>query len=571
MRKQSNPTNHRRFKSIRSVKFMYPSCQDRPDEGFQGCQSRHDRGVRWWEECIKRGHDPYYGTTKHTEVRPKLVEVCAVCEVAEEDHSKATPPQPPEGTEPVTPQRENFSDDEEFATAMGHYERLREPWDAYERATVEWSENSHEFTSSGKMRQDGVEEYIWYTERPNLKQVQVTPRVSGERYGLGPIKFARLNGYILPEEHPEKPQAPFCQYHDCFSADTEFVTREGVQRLGDAAGAMVEVLTEKGWAEAPISYFGEQEVFNITFAPVSRFGPNQSWGMGASKFRVTERATARHRWILVDGTVTQDLKVGDVVRAQANEESTFDSEGFIHGFVFGDGTLEYTLKGRFGDDYGRYGHRVTFYSDKDKGHLDLFRAHGWKERAPDARYDAPSLAKVCGVNLKDLPTAPTATYARGFLLGWCAADGSRRGTGWRLSSQHPEAEAWLRRYAAAAGFVLTGAHVGGSPVTNKGRRKNPLRQFLLTADERAWRVLSMESAGVEPTYCATVPEVEAFTLASGIYTGNCWSQNIKVRDARYGDYCRKDGLENVTMDMLEATISVDRNSRKDQIQKVLSN
>lgn len=515
------PPTHKIHSNIRSIKMLVPRCTSDPDTGFEGCEDAPGAlNSLWWKGCIAKGHDPYYSIVRQPEKRNTMEEVCGRCETPFSRHDRSNPPQPADN---ATPEQEA----------------------AFAAAFEVWERETHAFVPSGKHLVTGTEEFFLYVERPNTEQVQISPRVNGTLYGIDPLTWRLANGRIFPQDHPTKPVRPFCQYHNCLAGNTEVVTRRGVEKIADLAGQGVELLTEKGWIAAPVLDYGTQQTSEITFKPAYRGGPNGVWGSGTTKFRRVERATADHRWVLADGSVTESLKVGDLVRGQVNESTEFDADGFIHGFVFGDGTKEYEAKGRFGQP--RYRLRVDLCVPKDEKHMDLFLVHGWYRRSDIG--GNPSLVGFSDTDLKTLPVAPTAVYAAGFLRGWLAADGYQKPNGDRaLGSQHPEAEGWLRRYAALAGFMLTGVSSGGSQTTNFGTRKNPLYAYSLTRADRAWRVVSVEPAGEERVYCAVVPGVHAFTLASGIYTGNCWRQDLKVFDPQYGDYCDEIAAKRIIMD-----------------------
>ena len=82
--------------------------------------------------------------------------------------------------------------------------------------------------------------------------------------------------------------------------------------------------------------------------------------------------------------------------------------------------------------------------------------------------------------------------------------------------------AWLMEQAANAGWIVVG-HSVADDITNYGARSAPLHKVTLTrAEYTSWTVKSIELLDEEvDVYCAVVPEVERFTLASGIYTSNC--------------------------------------------------
>jgi len=94
---------------------------------------------------------------------------------------------------------------------------------------------------------------------------------------------------------------------------------------------------------------------------------------------------------------------------------------------------------------------------------------------------------------------------------------------WRVRSTDHEALAWLEQVAAIAGYVAVGSGEEGSMETNFGVRSRPIRWLYLATRETYWRVMRVEEQDTdeEETFCAVVPEKHAFTLAGGVYTGNC--------------------------------------------------
>ena len=85
----------------------------------------------------------------------------------------------------------------------------------------------------------------------------------------------------------------------CFSKSTKFYTRKGIKRFIDFKdGDEVEVVSKDNqWRKATVKYFGKQDTNKIYFQDIT------------SKQIKTVIATKDHRWVLKDGTVTQDLKI----------------------------------------------------------------------------------------------------------------------------------------------------------------------------------------------------------------------------------------------------------------------
>ena len=71
--------------------------------------------------------------------------------------------------------------------------------------------------------------------------------------------------------------------------------------------------------------------------------------------------------------------------------------------------------------------------------------------------------------------------------------------------------------------MAVGSGEEGSVETNFGVRSRPIRWLYLATREVYWRVMSVEpeEARSRETFCAVVPGNHTFTLAGGVYTGNC--------------------------------------------------
>lgn len=261
---------------------------------------------------------------------------------------------------------------------------------------------------------------------------------------------------------------------------------------------------------ATVKKFGTQQLFNITFAPTVG-----NKVLTQSNIRHTVKATANHRWPLTNGTLTNQLVVGDTVDSVfvESEDSSEYENGFRHGLVFGDGSRvsESKFQVRLCGDKRQFAYLFPHVIYPPSYNGDAM-AYTWSEQ-----------------ELKTTPTLEnTYSYVRGFVDGWVAADGTDARGQTEISSQNHEAVQWLADNAARAGYLVSGISEQEGMRTNFGNRKSTLKKIRITQDAlRGWRVVSVEPLGEEPVYCAVVPEVERFALANGVYTANCAAVSVQ--------------------------------------------
>ena len=142
------------------------------------------------------------------------------------------------------------------------------------------------------------------------------------------IAYAELNGelykrFFLTDEENKAQEEGYIYIHDkgarldttnCFTRDTRFITSFGTRSFNDFVdGDTVQVLSHRGlWRIGTVHCFGEQELQRVTFVNEDK------------SVRHTVECTPNHRWILSDGAITTELKMGDVL-----VKSPCDLEGNI--------------------------------------------------------------------------------------------------------------------------------------------------------------------------------------------------------------------------------------------------
>ena len=314
---------------------------------------------------------------------------------------------------------------------------------------------------------------------------------------------------------------------DCFAPGEELVTASGVRTFAELENQACRVLTDDGFRPAVVKRFRRKPLVKLELSPAfeerTRYGGTRLTTRNVSRFRRTIWATPTHSWLLSDGERTDSLGNGQFVpssRAQPRRDSETYRLGALHGLVFGDGTWN-----KQEVRSGEHQHYVQLYGERAARFRDFFDEVNFSPCLDVHPGYAGTGVVRASVNLKRvLPENGDAEYAAGFVDGWLAADGDPVKAGsLRLRSTDHEALAWVERAATLAGYVVIGSGQESGIETNFGVRSRPIRWLYLATREVFWRVMSVEETEADDaeTFCAVVPGKHAFTLAGGVYTGNC--------------------------------------------------
>jgi NAD-dependent dihydropyrimidine dehydrogenase PreA subunit len=314
---------------------------------------------------------------------------------------------------------------------------------------------------------------------------------------------------------------------DCFAPTEQLFTSFGLRTFGELENQACRVLTDDGFKPAVVKRFRRKPLVKLELAPAfeerTRYGGTRLTTRNISRFRRTVWATPTHSWLLADGQQTDSLAAGQFIpsmRVQPRRERESYRLGVLHGLVFGDGAWN-KQEVRSGEHL----HYVQLYGERVARFKDFFDQVNFSACLDVHPGYAGTGVVRAGVNLKrSLPETADTEYIAGFVDGWLAADGDPVKAGsWRMRSTDHEALEWLEAVAPYAGFVTVGSGEESSVETNFGVRSRPLRWLYLATRDVHWRVMSTESAERDAvdTFCAVVPDKHAFTLAGGVYTGNC--------------------------------------------------
>jgi NAD-dependent dihydropyrimidine dehydrogenase PreA subunit len=314
---------------------------------------------------------------------------------------------------------------------------------------------------------------------------------------------------------------------DCFAPTEQFFTSYGVRSFAELENQACRVLTDDGFKPALVKRFRRKPLVSVELAPAfeerTRYGGTRLTTRNVSRFRKMVWATPTHSWLLADGERTDSLEPGQFVpsmRVRPRRDGESYRLGVLHGLVFGDGAWnKQEIRS------GEHLHYVQLYGERVARFKDFFDKVNFSPCLDvHPGYVGTGVVRA-GVNLKrSLPETGDTEYIAGFVDGWLAADGDPvRAGSWRLRSTDHEALAWLEAVAPYAGLVTVGSGEESSVETNFGVRSRQIRWLYLATREVHWRVMEVEAnkREAEDTFCAVVPEKHAFTLAGGVYTGNC--------------------------------------------------
>jgi NAD-dependent dihydropyrimidine dehydrogenase PreA subunit len=314
---------------------------------------------------------------------------------------------------------------------------------------------------------------------------------------------------------------------DCFAPTEKVVTTWGLRTFAELENEWCRVLTDDGFKPAVVKRFRKKPLVKLELAPAfeerDRYGGTRLTTRNISRFRRVVRATPTHSWALVDGQRTDDLSAGQFVpsmRVLPTRDSESYRLGALHGLVFGDGSWnKQEIRS------GEHLHYVQLYGEKVakfKNFFDQVNFSSCLDVHPG--YVGTGVVRA-SANLKRLvPETADPEYIAGFVDGWLASDGDQVKAGsWRLRSTDHEALSWLEIAAPLAGYVAVGSGQESNMETNFGVRSRPIRWLYLATRDVSWRVMSVEpeEADAAETFCAVVPRKHEFTLAGGVYTGNC--------------------------------------------------
>ena len=289
-------------------------------------------------------------------------------------------------------------------------------------------------------------------------------------------------------------------YNNCADVRTKLLTDKGWVTFGEVAGQTVNVLSPVDGKYKPATVYshGIQDVYEYVFVPLR----------GKSKIEYRVRFTEDHKWLLTNGTTTENLSIGDVVPANSFSLDRSDL-GFAHGFVFGDGNSHGQLR---------------LCANKDLAYLSRLEKIAKTISYPEFANGDPVLYFNQKINWKALPETTDPEYISSFIMGWIAADGCNDRL---LCSVNKEALEWFREYAAYAGLVITGdlRYQDRDVTLGKYEYKNHriyIQNWCRGASWDGFKVLDKRFIGAQEVFCPFEPEYNQIVIDHNIRTYQCY-------------------------------------------------
>lgn len=334
----------------------------------------------------------------------------------------------------------------------------------------------------------------------------------------------------------DSPDGHFQVFH-CFEGNTKIITDKGVFAIKDLVGSECSIINGNGeWETTKFKSFGKQQLYKLVLT-----------SNGHEKIIYT---TSQHRWFVQkrSSTVfTQDLKVGQRLQRQwlkAPKSFSLNREGLIHGFLFGDGTLNKNVHTRT----GMYNHSAKICGD--------MKYHFCKSLGIDIRpiKDPSNEVKgvfhyTCPYNAKEIPVTDDLDYILSFLAGYFVADGNCTHQSISLSSSSEEVMHHIKCLCTLVGIATYPISVQvrnsdsnmGIVTLNQEHRQYSIKLVKSTIPECFWvsekkpvhtakysSYLGYTVKSVTPTliwsdvYCCET-STHSFVLDGFILTGNCFS------------------------------------------------
>ena len=348
-------------------------------------------------------------------------------------------------------------------------------------------------------------------------------------YIAGEVNRDIVHRLLLPPDLAEADKEGLIHIHDqdymamhevnCFNGNTKFITNYGIRRFNEFKdGDHVCVKDLYGnLRDAIVHIYGQQKMNIVT--------------LKNGKMIQEIKCTANHRWILDNGSVTTDLRIGDTLwPTQDSTTLNFDCqekmEAFCLGFVIGDGSDR------------SYHESVTIRLCGDKiKYLNIFMQCGYKIISHECQSIGNDIILSCNKYRKfkqDFLNGRAWRFLPPMMQeylfkGYYAADGATHAN--NISTSDSRVEEFIEDCSGIAGYYYTSKKEIFHDTNFKQNARLVTYQFVVksAAHNHKWKVIDIRHYKAAPqlSYCVEEPVTHTFTLEKGIVTGNCCLLNLE--------------------------------------------
>ena len=309
--------------------------------------------------------------------------------------------------------------------------------------------------------------------------------------------------------------------HNCYDSSTRFVTKNGVKRFGDCCdGQVVQVVDKDGnWKDAIVRKYGKQKMYELTFKS------------SLTTKKVT--CTRNHRWILEDGTITDNIQIGDslILTPEINNSYVQNDQLWCFGFALGDGT-DFYMKSKDKSRITNSGIQVRLCGNK-VDFIDKFMNCGWSIRQKHSNGDVTLITRGNGAFKQafldgEMWKIMSHDDLCNIFDGYIHADGSFKKNGSiALSTSDVRIKHLIEDISSASGYYVWSMNEKFND-TNYKEDRILYEFYLVKKQSTKWTLTNIIASrdgdnGHKIAWCVEEPITHTFTLDGGMVTGNCLS------------------------------------------------
>lgn len=309
--------------------------------------------------------------------------------------------------------------------------------------------------------------------------------------------------------------------HNCYDSSTKFVTKNGVKRFGDCCdGQIVQVVDKDGnWKSATVHKYGKQKMYDMTFTSA----------LTTKKVACTRN----HRWVLEDGTITDNIQIGDslILTPEVNNEFVRDDVLWCFGFVLGDGT-DFYMKSKDKSRITNSSMQVRLCGNK-VDFLDTFLNCGWSIRQKHDNGDITVISRGNGAFKQafldnDFWKMMSYNDLCNIFDGYIRADGHFNSNGSvMISTSDVRLKNMIEDISSVCGYYVWSTHEKFND-TNYKEGRTLYEFYLIKSQSTKWTLTNITASrdgdnGCKVAWCVDEPITHTFTLDGGMVTGNCLS------------------------------------------------